>query len=65
MYYDTFENTRLWNVLFGVFEACKDRLTELWSRCAEHYFNAFAYAENGAGCDVEVFFWRGRGERER
>ena len=46
--YDTFENTRLRDVPFEIFEAYKSRLPELWKRRAEHYYSEFYRAEKGA-----------------
>lgn len=46
--YDTFENARLRDVPYEVFDAYKDRLPELWRRRAEHYYSEFTRAEKGA-----------------
>lgn len=48
MDYNSFEQTRLREVPYEVFESYKDRLPELWRRRAEHYFTEFGRAVKGA-----------------
>lgn len=47
MKYDTFENTRLRDVPYDVFDSYKSRLPELWRKRAEHYYSEFDRVEKG------------------
>lgn len=48
MDYGKYEDTRLRDVPYEVYQQYGDRLPELWRRRAEHYFTEFARAEAGA-----------------
>lgn len=52
MEYGTFENTRLRDVPYEVFDAYKERLPKIWRRRAEHYYSEFDRVERG------VQLWR-------
>lgn len=59
MDYGKYEDTRLRDVPYEVFEQYRDRLPELWAKRAEHYYTEMARTEAGAEAwrngDIEKF----------